>query len=180
MVAKKKQLIPPHSLLIAVGIPTVFIPGLILASVLGWNWKEGLNILKQKGGFKSSQEIFPKSVRVSKVIDGDTFETESTLTVRLLGINAPNRGERNYEEAKEYLSDLIGGEEVTLEYDKYQDDKYGRILAYVWEDCSTQIGCEKNKRMVNWVMLIKGLAKYETYKDRASLRHADLLQEADK
>jgi len=138
---KKKQLVPSRSLLLALGIPSVFIPGLFLASVLGWNWQNGLARLKPGGQFKQSAQIFPPKVKVTKVLDGDTFETEKTLTIRMIGIDAPNRGEEGFEKAKEYLADLIGGETVSLEYDYYQDDKYGRILAYVWEDCANQLGC---------------------------------------
>lgn len=176
--AKKRQKIPSKKLLVALGIPTVFIPGLVLAAILGWNWQRDLAVLKAKGGFKHSQQIFPREVKVAEVLDGDTFQTDKTLTVRMIGINAPNRGEEGYVQAREYLADLIGGEKVMLEYDYYQDDKYGRILAYVWEDCSVQLGCRAGKRMVNWVMLKKGYAEFVTYEDRRNLKYKDFLLEA--
>jgi len=178
MAKKKKQPALSRILLISLGIPTVFIPGLILASVLGWNWQEDLARLKQTGGFKQSEQIFPGKVKVAKILDGDTFETDQTLTIRMIGIDAPNRGSEGYDEAKEYLADLIGGETVGLEYDYYQDDKYGRILAYVWEDCSTQLGCENSKRMINWVMLEKNYADFVTYQGRRALKYEDFLSEA--
>lgn len=178
MARSKKQLILSRSLLITIGIPTVFIPGLILASILGWNWKDGLAQLKQAGGFKQSKQIFPQKVKVVNVLDGDTFEANKTLRIRMIGIDAPNRGEEGYEKAKEYLTDLIGGETVSLEYDYYQDDKYGRILAYVWEDCANQLGCKEGKRMINWVMLKKDYASFVTYEDRRSLKYKEFLQEA--
>ena len=178
MAKTKKEPSLSRSFLIALGIPIVFIPGLILASVLGWQWQEDLANLKQTGGFKQSEQIFPLKVKAAKILDGDTFETDKTLTIRLIGINAPDRGENGYDQAKDYLADLIGGETVTLEYDSYQDDKYGRILAYVFEDCSTQLGCVDGKRMVNWVMLKKGYADFVTYEDRKSLKYKDLLLEA--
>ena len=178
MARKKKKLVPSRFLLIALGIPSVFIPGLILASILGWNWKNDLAQLKQAGEFKQSKQVFPEQVKVVKVLDGDTFETDKTLTIRMIGINTPNRGEKGYEEAKEYLTDLIGGEIVNLEYDYYQDDKYGRILAYVWEDCANQLGCKDGKRMVNWVMIKKNYADFVTYEDRRSLKYKEFLLEA--
>src|SRR3989338_4935947 len=46
-----------------------------------------------------------------------------------------------------------------LEYDYYQDDKFGRILAYVWENCTSQLGCNNGQRMVNWLLVKKGIAK---------------------
>lgn len=176
MTAKKK--IPQKNLLVLLGIPTVFFPGLILAAVLGWNWQEDLGQLRQVGGYKQSEEIFPKKVEVMEVLDGDTFATVDSLVVRMIGIDAPNRGELGYEETKEYLKNLIGNEIVELEYDYYQDDKFGRILAYVWEDCSTQVGCQQGKRMVNWLLLKQGYAKFVTYESRRGLKHKDYLKEA--
>jgi len=176
--ARRRRKIPSRGLLAALGISTVFIPGLVLASILGWNWQEDLSRLKQTGGFYQSTEVFPKKVLVTKVLDGDTFETNKSLTVRMIGINAPDRGHEGYEAAKEYLADLIGGETVELEYDYYQDDKYGRILAYVWEKCSTQLGCEDGKRMINWVMIKKGYADFVTYEDRRGLKYKDFLSKA--
>lgn len=167
--------LPTKTLLVALGVPAVFVPGLILASVLGWDWKEGLKRIEMNGGFDKSEEVFPKKVRVINVLDGDTFETDKSMTIRMIGIDAPNRGEEGYIEAKEYLNDLIGGEEVGLEYDNYQEDKYGRILAYVWEECSSQIGCINKTRMINWVMIKKGFAKSVSYEDRAPLKYQDLL-----
>ena len=177
LMAGKKRL-PKRSWLVALGIPTVFIPGLLLAAVLGWNWQRDLGKLGQTGGFKQSSEIFPDKVLAVEVLDGDTFETDKSLTIRMIGIDAPNRGEEGYEEAKDYLADLIGGEEVWLEYDYYKDDKYGRILAYVWEACSTQMGCKDGRRMINWVMIKKRLAQFVTYQDRRALKYKDFLLEA--
>jgi len=51
-------------LLITLGIPTIFIPGLILASVLGWDWQNDLQKI-QKSGYKDSNLIFQKQVLVT-------------------------------------------------------------------------------------------------------------------
>jgi len=175
---KKKSKRLPRALLAALGIPTVFFPGLFLASILGWNWQEGLVALKRIGGYKQSQEIFPAEAKVIEVKDGDTFVIDSGLTVRMLGIDAPDKRAPGGGEAKEYLEDLIDGETISLEYDYYQDDKYGRILAYVWEDCSTSLGCKEGRRMINWVLVKKDFAKVEFYGGRRGLKHKDLLLEA--
>ena len=174
----KRRRLPSRALLVSLGIPTVFVPGLLLAALLGWDWRAGLARLQRAGGFRQSRQIFPQFVRVTEVLDGDTFNTDRTFTVRLIGIDAPNRGQPGYQEAKEYLADLIGGEEVRLEYDRYQDDKYGRILAYVWERCSTQVGCRNGWRLVNWVMLKKRLARLVTYQDRRPLKYQELFRQA--
>ena len=42
--------------------------------------------------------------KVTKVIDGDTFETASRKNpVRLANVNAPEKGEPGYEEAKKKI-----------------------------------------------------------------------------
>ena len=67
--------------------------------------------------------------KVTGIIDGDTIVVENE-SVRLIGINSPERGEDFYEEAKKFLEDLILGEEVELEING--KDKYYRLLAYVY------------------------------------------------
>lgn len=167
-----------RKLLISLGIPAIFIPGLILASVLGWDWRRDLGKLEEFGGYEGSKIIFPEKGMVSEVLDGDTFELRSGQTVRMIGVDAPNRGEEGYDEGKEYLKDLIKGEEVRLEYDVYQDDKFGRLLAYVWEKCQTALGCKDGERMVNWVLVKNGKAKVVIYEDRRKLKYQEELLEA--
>jgi micrococcal nuclease len=67
---------------------------------------------------------------VERVIDGDTLVINGNNT-RLLGINTPEKGEKYYNEAKNFLSNLTLNKTVKLEYigDKY--DKYKRKLAYI-------------------------------------------------
>jgi len=172
---------PPltRKILLALGIPSVFFPGLILAAVLGWDWQKDLSRLAKTGGYKQSPQIFPAKVQVVEVLDGDTFQADNGQTIRLVGIDAPNRGQLGWEEAKNYLQNLIDGEEVELEYDYYQDDKFGRILAYVWEKCAKNLGCQNNRRLVNWVLVKQGLAKVVTYEDRRPLKYENLLRSAE-
>lgn len=72
-------------------------------------------------------------VHVDRIIDGDTIESNST-SIRLLGINSPERGEFYYNEAKEFLEEEILNKTVGLKYGKERYDKYDRILAYVFLD----------------------------------------------
>jgi len=66
------------------------------------------------------------------VIDGDTLDT-SLGRVRLLGINAPERGERCYSESKQAIETLLTGE-ISLERDLVDKDKYNRFLRHVHSD----------------------------------------------
>lgn len=91
-------------------------------------------------------------VLISHVIDGDTIQLSTGEEVRLIGINAPEKGEKCYEESKEFLEDFISGKEITLKKDVEDKDQYGRLLRYVYAD-------EHN---VNYGMIYLGYAhKYE-------------------
>ena len=70
---------------------------------------------------------------LARVIDGDTIETTNGERVRLIGIDAPERGEAGFDEAKEYLERLLDpGDDVILQPGKDTYDRYGRQLAYVY------------------------------------------------
>lgn len=69
---------------------------------------------------------------VSSVIDGDTIKLDNGETVRLLGINAPEQGEKCYDEAVGHIRDLVEGKEVMLESDVGNRDQYGRLLRHVF------------------------------------------------
>jgi endonuclease YncB( thermonuclease family) len=63
-------------------------------------------------------------VTVTSVIDGRTFLTSDGREVRLAGIEAPG--------AKAELDRLIGGKTVTLKRLGEGEDRYGRVIAYVY------------------------------------------------
>lgn len=73
-------------------------------------------------------------VLVTEVTDGDTIVIQGGERVRLLGINAPEKGEEYYSEAKGYLSELILHEEIYLEKDRTERDRYDRLLRWIWLD----------------------------------------------
>ena len=68
---------------------------------------------------------------VAYVIDGDTFKLKTGERVRLLSIDAPEKGECYYQESRQALKKLIEGRQVRLEKDVSEKDKYGRLLRYV-------------------------------------------------
>ncbi len=67
-----------------------------------------------------------------RVIDGDTIVVLNDTHVRLLGINTPEKKEKYYNEAKDFLGNLVLNKTIMLEYGKDRKDKYGRTLAYVF------------------------------------------------
>ncbi|MHC4093271.1 MAG: thermonuclease family protein [Planctomycetota bacterium] len=72
----------------------------------------------------------PRKERVTKIIDGDTFETASRKNpVRLAGVEAPEKRQPGYGAAKKRLESLILDEEVLI--DTKARDVYGRSVANV-------------------------------------------------
>lgn len=73
--------------------------------------------------------------RVTEVVDGDTVDVVRdgvAETVRLLGIDTPERGDCGYAEATALMTDLVTGRDVTLvEGNRDDRDRYGRLLRYL-------------------------------------------------
>ena len=70
---------------------------------------------------------------MTRVIDGDTFETASRKhPVRLANVDTPEKGQPGYVEAKEALGRLIEGKVVVI--DTKARDVYGRSVANVTAD----------------------------------------------
>jgi len=70
---------------------------------------------------------------VERIVDGDTIIVNSNST-RLLGINTPEKGEKYYQEAKDFLENMTLNKTIKLEYGKDRYDLYGRKLAYAFLD----------------------------------------------
>jgi endonuclease YncB( thermonuclease family) len=105
--------------------------------------------------------------RVIAVPDGDSIQLADGRRVRLLGIDAPERGRCLADEAREKLRSLALGKHVRLK-DTVTDD-YGRVLAIVIvEDFPTWISYLTDRAqgralkldpLVNRAMLAAGLAR---------------------
>lgn len=79
-------------------------------------------------------------VKVSRVVDGDTFVAAGRTRVRLLGINTPEsvdprRPVEHYgKEAAAFARRLLEGRWVLLQPGANPRDSYGRTLAWVWRE----------------------------------------------
>jgi len=71
-----------------------------------------------------------ETIIVRRVIDGDTIVIDNK-SIRLLGINSPERGEKYYNEAKEFLEDLVLNKSLAIEITG--QDMYYRDLAYLFD-----------------------------------------------
>lgn len=68
----------------------------------------------------------------ARVIDGDTIVTSAGDTIRLAGIDTPERGQCGYSEATANLRRTLAGNTLTLTKAGLTDrDKYGRLIRYV-------------------------------------------------
>jgi micrococcal nuclease len=108
---------------------------------------------------------------VTKVVDGDTFwaddGTSKGVKIRLIGVDAPEsrktfKKEVGYfgKEAKGYLSNLLEGKSVRLEFDLNRTDKYGRTLAYVYLQDGTFVNAELIKSGYAMVMTVPPNVKF--------------------
>lgn len=168
----------------------IFIPGLTLAIILGWTgWRQLEN-------YKDNKLIFREIGIVRQVTDGDTVVLDGGTTVRLIGIDAP----ANDIKSTDFLKSLILNKKIWLEYDRYQDDKYGRLLAWIWINCESKPeflpsdymhltynssreglienpkGCKQGK-LVQEELAKKNLVSTVKYKDRGELKYEKRIQQ---
>ncbi|MGI8516754.1 MAG: thermonuclease family protein [Acidimicrobiia bacterium] len=122
-------------------------------------------------------EPFDGLVEVASITDGDTFRVLSAdganEPVRMIGIDAPDRGDPMWEEASTLLGSLIGERTVLLVRDQSDRDRFGRLLRSVY------VG----ELFVNEAMVESGLAvatRYEPDTTQAdALADAQLRAEVD-
>jgi endonuclease YncB( thermonuclease family) len=100
---------------------------------------------------------------VDEVVDGDTLLVRTTgveeaVTVRLIGIDAPERSHPSIgkeflsDEAASHLASLCRGKTVRMEKDAEETDKYDRLLRYVFLP-------PPDGRLLNEEMLRAGMAR---------------------
>ena len=92
--------------------------------------------------------FWKERVKVENVTDGDTILLSDGRILRLIGINAPEKGDYYYEEAKDYLCSLLCKKYVVIEYEMLKRDEYGRLRGYVW----------LNNELINLKMIENGYA----------------------
>lgn len=107
-----------------------------------------VNKIKKNNSINLSSQKF--SAKVEKVVDGDTvyaifnngvLNDGQKYKIRLIGIDTPESKHinktKNTKEgiiAYEYTKKMLEGQNVIVEFDIAQTDKYGRFLAYIWLD----------------------------------------------
>lgn len=118
-------------------------------------------------------------IQVKRVVDGDTLVLENGERVRLIGIDTPEmhesakleRDSRSSQQDKamiqelgrrsyEFTKGLIEGKQVSLEFDVERQDKYKRLLAYVYLKDGTFVNVEIVKQGYASLMTIPPNVKY--------------------
>jgi micrococcal nuclease len=127
---------------------------------------------------------YDETVTVERIVDGDTIRIDPAVDgideVRLIGIDTPETKDPDCDvqpygpEASIFTRDQLQGEEVDLEFDEDREDRYERLLAYVYLD----------DEMFNEKLLEEGYAQVYTvppndrYEDRFE-EAQDAAQEAE-
>jgi len=105
----------------------------------------------------NAADIFEDSVHeVVHVVDGDTLDVENDVRIRLLGIDAPEKGSCYYAQSLTYMQELLEGAHVFLEKDISGADRYDRLLRYVYIPSDD---IREDDVLVNEDVLRKGYAK---------------------
>jgi endonuclease YncB( thermonuclease family) len=121
----------------------------------------GLLVLALVGRVALSDSDAKPTRTVKHVVDGDTVTLSDGERVRLLAIDTPERGEPLYKEAGTYLSNLVKGREVSLEFGPRRRDSYHRLLAHLWLGDS----------LISLEMLASGYARYYPWQDDSLYRN---------
>lgn len=94
-----------------------------------------------------------------RVIDGDTFDTTTEGRIRLADVDAPERGESGYYNAKNLLDEFISGKTVYLDIDDiYRTGPYGRLICVVYVDHNST-----HLMNVNKALLLEGAVVTDNY-----------------
>lgn len=126
-------------------INTLLATGLLLVVIVVTGgesrWGEGLR--SRLDDLVPAGEVTSTDARVARVIDGDTVELSDGATVRLAGIDTPERGACGFDDASRNLQRIVEGQQITLVLTDDAPDRYGRLLGYLDLPDGTDAGLEQ-------------------------------------
>lgn len=149
-------------LLVYLGIVSVLFASGVYYFPSNTQFKKGVNINPTK-----IPKTSPSSVKVLRVVDGDTIDIEGGIKVRYIGIDTPEtkhptKGVECFgKEASNKNKELAEGKMIRMEKDVSETDRYGRLLRYVWlvdEGATSSAGL-----FVNDYMIREGYALASTF-----------------
>jgi len=107
--------------------------------------------------------------KVIRVIDGDNLELDNVKSVRLYGINCPEKGQKFSKEAIDLSTKLTLNNQIRLDYQpNYEKDRWARLAAYVFI----------NDTFLNEQLVRQGFCEVTIYQKRAKLKYQDELLSA--
>lgn len=109
--------------------------------------------IEGEGIARTPLPIYVTASKITKVVDGDTVVLENGEIVRYIGVDSPEGRDCFFNEAKVANEKLVLNQEVQLEKDISEVDKYGRLLRYIWI----------NDILVNEQLVKDGFAVVSTY-----------------
>jgi endonuclease YncB( thermonuclease family) len=90
--------------------------------------------------------------RAVKILDGDTYdlllEDNTTVRIRMDGIDAPEKGMPFSKSSKKYLGELCQGQ--TIKVPKSTKDRYGRIVGFSYLEDGRELSREMLKAGFAW------------------------------
>ena len=121
----------------------ISILGILIAAVLGYF---GISF---DGAGNGRENV---SGRVARVIDGDTYDLllddNTTVRIRMDGIDAPERGQPHAQRATDYLKELTENQIISVSLKN--KDRYGRIISFSRLADGRELGAEMIKAGYAW------------------------------
>ena len=106
---------------------------------------------------------------VTRIIDGDNLELDNGKSIRLYGINCPEKKQKFSKEAIDLSTQLALNKQISIDYQpNYSTDRWGRILGYVFIDDT----------FLNEQLVRQGYCQVIIYEKRAKLKYEDELLNA--
>lgn len=150
--------------------------------------KEVAKVAKEISAYLENQKVNDLEVAtVERVVDGDTIEVKidgEKFKVRLIGVDTPETKhprkpvEPYGKEASEYTKKKLDGKKVYLEKDVSDNDRYGRLLRYVWlkkPDKDKKLTEEMLKDNFNLTLVKEGYGKSSTFPP--DVKYAEIIKE---
>lgn len=116
-------------------------------------------------------------VKITRVVDGDTVEINRSIdgenTVRLIGVDTPEvYGDREPygPAASSFSTRRLEGRRVALQFDREREDRYGRLLAYVWRTPTSMFNVVLTSRGYGQVAIYQPNDRHETKLRKAQSR----------
>jgi len=107
-------------------------------------------------------DIHFEEVEVHRIIDGDTIDVlmsnGDVERVRFIGVDAPERGEVGFDEATNFVANLIPrGTIIWLESVGNDRDRFGRLRRYIWIELPSGEVVNENISQLRQRMTVNGL-----------------------